>query len=63
MLVLSRKLDESIQIADNISVTVSRVHGGRVMLSIDAPQSVRVIRKELVTSDSAPSKEDSPAGT
>lgn len=52
MLVLSRKAGETIQIADNISITVSHVRGGRVRLSIDAPQSVRVIRKELVADSS-----------
>ena len=47
MLVLSRKKGESIQIADNISITVSDVRGGRVRLSIDAPRSVRIVRGEI----------------
>ncbi|MCH2200674.1 MAG: carbon storage regulator [Fuerstiella sp.] len=54
MLVLSRKSGESIQIADNISVTVSHVRRGRVRLSIDAPQSIRIVRKEIVTHETAP---------
>ena len=48
MLVLSRKAGESIQIDDNIFVTVSEVKGGRVRLSIEAPKSVRIIRKEIL---------------
>lgn len=48
MLVLSRKTGQSIQIADNIFVTVSEVRGGRVRLSIDAPTSIRVVRKEIL---------------
>ncbi len=48
MLVLSRKKGESIQIAENISITVCEVRGGRVRLSIDAPRSVRVLRGEIV---------------
>lgn len=48
MLVLSRKPGESIQIDENIFITVSEVRGGRVRLSIDAPESVRILRKELL---------------
>ena len=51
MLVLSRKQGESIQIDDNIFVTISEVKGGRVRLSIDAPRSVRVVRKEVLERD------------
>ncbi|MCA9034838.1 MAG: carbon storage regulator [Planctomycetaceae bacterium] len=50
MLVLSRKKGESIQIADNISITVTEVKGGRVRLSIEAPRSVRILRGELTDS-------------
>ena len=60
MLVLSRKPGETIQIADNISVMVSRVSGGRVQLSIEAPQSVRVIRKELTRGESVRCDEQTP---
>jgi len=62
MLVLSRKSGEAIQIADNISITISRVSGGRVRLLIDAPQAVRVIRKELI-SDASHCDEDLPTHT
>jgi carbon storage regulator len=47
MLVLSRKIGESIQIAGGIRVTVTEVRGGRVRLSIEAPPEVRVLRKEI----------------
>ena len=47
MLVLSRKIGESIQIAGGIRVTVTEVRGGRVRLSIEAPSDVRVLRKEI----------------
>jgi len=47
MLVLSRKLGEEIVIDDQIRVTVVKVQGGRVRIGIDAPESVRVLRKEL----------------
>lgn len=47
MLVLSRKIGESIQIEGGIRVTVTEVRGGRVRLSIEAPSNVRVLRKEI----------------
>lgn len=47
MLVLSRKIGESIQISGDIRVTVTQVRGGRVRLSIEAPDSVRVLRMEV----------------
>ena len=52
MLVLSRKIGESIQIAGGIRVTVTEVRGGRVRLSIEAPDSVRVMRKEIADASS-----------
>lgn len=47
MLVLSRKQGESIQIAENVMITIAEVRGGRVKLTIDAPKSVRVMRREI----------------
>ncbi|MBC8868524.1 MAG: carbon storage regulator [Planctomycetes bacterium] len=47
MLVLSRKRGEEIVIDGQIKVTVLKVQGGRVRIGIDAPESVRVLRKEL----------------
>ena len=47
MLVLSRKLNESIVINENIVVTVLRVKGETVLLGIDAPGEIPVHRQEL----------------
>ncbi len=47
MLVLTRKLDEKIQIGDNITITLIRVQGNTVRIGIDAPRDIRVIRAEL----------------
>jgi carbon storage regulator len=55
MLVLSRKTGESIQIDDDIFVTVAEVKGGRVRLSFDAPRSIRIVRKEVLERDFPPS--------
>ena len=51
MLVLTRKLQEKIQIADSITITVLRVKGNSVRLGIEAPRSVRVVRSELPPED------------
>lgn len=47
MLVLSRKVGESIVIDGDIVISVSSVQGGRVKLCIDAPREKRVARGEL----------------
>ncbi len=47
MLVLTRKLGESIRIGDDITVTVLQIKGGRVRVGIDAPLQVPVVRLEL----------------
>ena len=47
MLVLSRKLNESIVINDNIVVTVLGVKGDRVRLGIEAPGEIPVHRQEV----------------
>jgi carbon storage regulator len=47
MLVLSRKIGEKLVIGDNITIVVSRVSGNRVMLGIEAPANVRIVRSEL----------------
>lgn len=47
MLVLSRKKNEKIIIAGNITITVVDVRGDVVKLGITAPEDVLVIRKEL----------------
>ena len=47
MLVLSRKINESIIIGENIEVRVVEVAGRSVKLGIDAPRDVSVHRKEI----------------
>ncbi len=48
MLILSRKVDESILIADSITVKVIAIDKGVVKLGIDAPPHVRILRNELI---------------
>lgn len=47
MLVLTRKIDESIKIGDCIEVTVIAVEGDQVRLGITAPRSIPVHRREI----------------
>ncbi|NLY00844.1 MAG: carbon storage regulator [Rhodopirellula sp.] len=47
MLVLTRKIDERIQIAPNITITVLRIRGRSVQIGIEAPETVQVLRGEI----------------
>jgi len=59
MLILSRKQDESIIIADTITVKVVSIEKGVVKLGIDAPHNIRVLRSELVRAVENSNKEAS----
>jgi carbon storage regulator len=47
MLVLSRQVDETIMIGDDIEVTVVDIRGDKVRLGITAPKEIAVHRKEV----------------
>jgi carbon storage regulator len=47
LLILTRKLGESITIGDNIRVSVLGIRGRQVRLGIDAPSDVVVHREEI----------------
>jgi carbon storage regulator len=47
MLILTRKLGESITIGDDIKITVLGIHGRQVRLGVIAPQKVVVHREEV----------------
>jgi len=48
MLVLARKIDESIVIGDDITIKVISIEKGVVKLGIDAPTKVSIVRSELL---------------
>jgi carbon storage regulator len=48
MLVVTRSTGDEIVIDDDIRITVTMVKGDRVRLGITAPESVRVVRGELL---------------
>tara|TARA_Y100000590_G_scaffold468091_1_gene649373 strand:+ start:15411 stop:15593 length:183 start_codon:yes stop_codon:yes gene_type:complete len=47
MLVLSRRVDESLLIDKDIKITVLDIKGGQVRLGITAPESIKVHREEV----------------
>lgn len=47
MLILTRRIGETIMIGDHITVTVLGVNGNQVRLGIEAPKTVRVDREEV----------------
>ena len=53
MLVLTRKMQETIKIGDEVTIHILRVKGNTVRLGIDAPREIRVMRGELADKDSA----------
>ena len=48
MLVLTRRPGQAIVIGEGIELVVVRVEGDRVVLGIEAPREVRVVRSELL---------------
>lgn len=53
MLVLSRKSQQSIVIDGNIKITVVRIDRNQVRIGIEAPDSVRIQREELLQNEQA----------
>ena len=47
MLVLSRQIDESIMIGDDVEITIVDVRGDKVRLGITAPREIPVHRREV----------------
>ena len=53
MLVITRKTDESLLIADNIEITVLEISKDKVKIGVSAPRDVKVMRNELVATQDA----------
>ena len=47
MLVLTRRVSETVMIGDDITVTVLGIQGGQVRLGFNAPKDVDVHREEI----------------
>ena len=56
MLILTRKLNESIYIGDDVTITIIGIDGDRVRIGIDAPKDLKILRSELVENTLAANK-------
>ncbi len=62
MLILTRRVGESIMIGDNVTVTVLGVKGNQVRVGVNAPKEVAVHREEIYEKIRAENDDsDSPA--
>lgn len=59
MLILTRRVNETINIGDDITVTVLAVDGMQVRLGINAPKEVEVHREEVYERIRAQKQSDS----
>jgi len=51
MLVLSRKIDDSILIGDDIKIQVIKIKGNTIRIGIEAPSDLKILRGELAPYD------------
>ena len=63
MLILSRKIDESIVIGDDVEVSIVDIKGDQVKLGIKAPKDVKVYRQEVFTAIQNENKAAAQTGT
>ena len=61
MLILTRRVGESLMIGDQVTVTVLGVKGNQVRIGVNAPKDVSVHREEIYERIQA-EKDSSPAG-
>ena len=47
MLVLKRKVNQSIKIANDIEITVLAIEGEQIKIGIEAPKNIEIHRKEV----------------
>jgi carbon storage regulator len=63
MLILTRRVGETVMIGDDVTITVLGVKGNQVRVGINAPKSVAVHREEIyerIKREQQPAHEESP---
>jgi len=57
MLILTRKIGETIWINDDIEITINEIKGDQVKIGINAPRTMEILRGELRTEVSSANTE------
>lgn len=64
MLILTRRVGESLMIGDDVSITVLGIKGNQVRLGVNAPKEISVHREEIyqrIQQEKAKAQEEVPA--
>lgn len=61
MLILGRRVGETLHIGDDVVVTIQRIEGGRVTVGVSAPRDVIVLRGEVADRLEREHQEGTPA--
>lgn len=54
MLVLTRRLNESFYVGDNVNITVLEVKGSQVKIGIEAPREIQIVRDDVKSAVAKP---------
>jgi carbon storage regulator len=57
MLVLSRRINETIVIGEDIRVTLLGIDGDKIKLGIEAPRAIKVLREEILEATKATNRQ------
>jgi carbon storage regulator len=63
VLILTRKVGETVVIGKEVSITVLRVKGNQVRLGVNAPKEVSVQREEIIKRDPGAAAAAAPAAS